>query len=147
MEATLSGKDLGLAGRAGDLEGRFVSLCAGVGEEHAGAGHRLGGLPTLLRQQAFKPLSELDHLRVGEKVRRVAERGDLTRYGVNNGWVSVPQSVNGDTGQQVQVIVAVDVGDDGAAARHELARRGAVGLEDRGVPVALPVSAFAACHG
>ena len=139
MEATLGGQDLGLAGGAGDLEGSLVGLGAGVGEEHAGTGHRLGGLPVLLSQQAFQPLGELDHLRVGEQVRRMAERGDLIRHGVNNGRVSVPQSVHGDAGQQVEVLVAFRVGDDGAAARDQLARRGAIGFEQRGIPVALPV--------
>ena len=129
VEAVLCGEDAGASGAPGDLEGGLVGLGTGVREEDLRArGNEL-----------LQPGREVEDLRVGEDVRGVAQGRDLLGHGLDDGRVGVAEGVDGDAGEEVDVLPALSVGDPAAGTGDQLDRRGAVGRHDRGLPGALPV--------
>ena len=109
----------GLSGRvqARQLEGGLVGLGAGVGEEHLGAGRRLGQFQQLLGQ------GDLGGAR--EEVRDVAQGGQLAGDHRGHERVGVAEGVHRDAAEQVQVLLAVGVPHEAAGAADQTALRGA----------------------
>ena len=128
VEGILESQDPGTpatAVTARDLEGGLVGLGAGVGQEDSGV---VGG--TAGEGEPDELLGEADLGRGGEEVRDVTQFGELVGDGPDDRGVCVAQAVDGDTCQQVDVLLAVGVPDVGAPSAHEDPAGGAEGVHD-----------------
>ena len=123
VERALRRDDPGAAGAAGQLEGGLVGLRAGVAEEDARV--------VAPAEEGDQALGER-HLRLGgEEVGDVAEGRELGRHRLHQRGVRVAEGVDGDAGQQVDVLLAVGVPDVGALSPHEGEGRRTEGVHDR----------------
>src|SRR5699024_2108697 len=59
-------------------------------------------------------------------------------HGLDNRWVGVPQGVDRDAGEQVEVLLTLAIPNVAALALDEVQRRGAVGVHQRVLPAVLP---------
>ena len=133
VEGILEGQDPGApatAMAASDLEGGLVGLGTGVGQEDAGV---VSGAVGEGEPDEF--LGETDLGGGGEEVRDVPQLGELLGDCLNDRGMRVPQAVDGDARQQVDVLLAVGVPDVGATPPHQDPAGGAEGVHD-GVGVA-----------
>jgi hypothetical protein len=103
-------------GAAGHLEGRLVGFGAGVREEHGGPGGQV--------EDVVEFLGQADLGRGGEEVRDVAERRGLLSNGLHPGGMAVAERVDGDAGEQVEVLLARGIPHIGALAADEVELRG-----------------------
>ena len=71
---------------------------------------------------------------VAVQVGRVTERVQLPRDSLDDRRVAVPEHVHRDAAEQVEVALAVDVGDDGALSAGQRQRRRAVVVHHHGGP-------------
>ncbi len=90
-------------------------------------------------------LGEGQHGGVGEEVRDMAEGGDLIGDRLDDGRVGVAQRVDRDAAEQVQVLLAVGVGDHDAVSADEFHGRDTEVVHQRVLtnarqPTRLPVS-------
>ena len=128
MESILCGNDFGASGQPGDLEGRLIGFGAGVAEEHPG--RQIG---TEMGHQLF---GQRDAGLGGVQVRHMTQRVQLSGDGLDDRRVPVAENVDGDTGQQIQIGLTVDIGHHRALAGDQCQRRGAVVVHhDRLPPV------------
>src|SRR5699024_8724232 len=107
----VDGDDEGAAsspGAAGHLEGRLIGFGAGVREEYGGTGRQVEDLVQLLGQT--------DLGRGGEEVRDVAECARLFGDRRRPCRVGVTERIDGDAGEQVEVLLARGIPDVGALA-------------------------------
>ena len=111
---------------AGDLEGSLVRLRTRVRQEDTCLLRRAGG-----EDDPCQLLGQADLRGRGEDVGHVPKGGQLLGDGCHDGWVGVPQAVDGNTCQQVGVGPAVGVRDLGAGATDEHALGRAEGVHHR----------------
>jgi hypothetical protein len=112
VEAALEHDELAAgAMTASELDGALDRLGAGVAEEYLASKRPLG-----------QP-SRKAHRRLGVvEVAHVHEPAGLVLHGPNHGWVAVPHLGDGDSRQEVQVLVALVVPEPRALAADELDR-------------------------
>ena len=101
---------------AGDLDRALVGLGAGVGEEDPAAEARLG-----------EALGEAHHRLGVEEVGDVHQAAGLLAHGLDHGGVAVADRADRDPGEEVEVLLALGVPEQGALAADELDRRAPVG--------------------
>src|SRR5690606_37812372 len=99
-----------------ELVGGLVGLRAGVGEEDPGGA----------AEQGDQPLGEQHLGLVQEQVAGVRDRRDLLRHRLDEGGVGVAERDDRDAGDEVEVLLAVDVPHPGALASGQRDRRDAV---------------------
>ena len=98
------------------LKADLVGLGARVAEEH----------PRLRAQQPDQRLGQRDAGFGGVQVRRVPEGVELAGDGLDDGRVAVPEDVDRDAAEQIDVRLAVDVGHHRAVTAGQGERRRAV---------------------
>src|SRR5699024_5370349 len=104
----------------------LIGLGTGVAEEHL----RLGGDGGVVKREASHELGRnLDDRAGGEQVGDVTQLGELRGHRLDDRGVRVAEGVDCDPGEQVDVDIAVDVGNGGALAGDQFNRWGAVGVE------------------
>ena len=89
---------------ADDLEGGLIGLGTGIGEEGLGPPRTRRG-----EDQLDDLLGQTDLSRRGENVRDVAQCRDLLADRRHDRGMSVPQTIDGDSREQVDVLATVGV--------------------------------------
>ena len=121
-EVVLAVAAVRLAVLAGDLDGGLVGLRAGVAEEDA---LEVADLAEFRRQLG---------LRGGQvQVGRVDQRRRLLLDGPDEARVAVAEAVDGDAGQEVQILLALGVVQPRALSAHKRHGQAGVGVHDVGV--------------
>src|SRR5580765_4025500 len=110
-------------GAPGELDRCLDRLGAAVGEEDLGARRCPGDVE--------QPLGEGDLGRRGEEVGDVHDLGDLLGHSRDESRVAVPQRIDGDAAEQVEVAPTVDVPDVAALAVVDDDGRAVEDAEDR----------------
>ena len=100
---------------AGQLECRLIGFSTRISEKHGRSGRRLSQFQNLLGQRHLR--------RRCEEVGDMPQRGDLLRHGTHHIRVPVSQSVDCDTGQQIQVLITVGIPHVRAPPTHQGALR------------------------
>ena len=129
VEGAFGRNEFGAPGQPGDLERDLVGLGAGVAEEHPRL--RVGA------EVADQRLGQRDTGFGGVEVGGVAQRVQLRGDGLDDRRVAVAEHVDRDAAEQVQVGLAVGVGDHGAVAAGQRQRRGAVVVHHHRLPTLL----------
>src|SRR3954468_20166578 len=132
MEGALCGDDLGATGQPGDLECDLVGLGSGVAQEHSAFG----------AQQAHQRLGQRDAWFGGIEVRGVAQGVHLGGDGIDDGGMAVAQNIDRDAAEEVDVRLAVLVGDHGAVPADQRDGRRAVVVHHHAFPALCKRHAF-----
>ena len=125
----------------GQLERALVGLRSGIGEEHLPA-----GLPGTAVDQPVDGTGHLGRQRVAVEVRDVAQRPRLRGHGIGDDGMGMAQRHDRQPGDEVEVLLAVGVEQDGALAPHEGGRRLGVGAHERVHVLAVSVMAAPSCR-
>ncbi len=136
VERAFGGNEFRPAREPGDLEGHLVGLGTGVAEEHSRA---------VDAEETDERLRQRDAGLGGVQVRRVAQRVELPRDGLDHGGVAMAQDVDRDAAQQIEIGLAVDVGDHGAVTTGQCDRWGAVVVHHHGFPALRAASRARSC--
>ena len=126
MEGVLGGNDLGAAGQPGQLEGDLVGLGPGVAEEHPG-GPSAPRWSTRASASAT-PGSVAYRFEVWPSVSSWVVTASMTA-----GW-RCPRTLTAMPAEQIEIGLAVDVGDHRALAAGQRQRRGAVVVHHHRLP-------------
>ncbi len=126
VKGLLGGNDVGTTGQTRDLERRLVGLGTRVAEEHSSRRTRTQVCEQLLGQfdTRFRRI----------QIRRMTQSGELSSDRLDHRRMSVAQDIDGDTGQQVEVLLAVGVGHHSAFASNERYSRHTVVVHQRRGP-------------
>ena len=128
------GRDNAVASRQTcQLERGLIGLGAGIAEHNPGV--------------ISVPASELNELLAqcqrwlrGENVGHVPHRGNLLGHSFHDGRMCVTQRVDCNTGEQIQVFLALGIRDNSALTLHKLNARRAVIVHHRVLPLLLEVA-------
>lgn len=110
VEGAFGRDDLLPAGGTSELEGSLVRLGTGIAEE---------GAPAHVAEMSEQLLRQLDDRLAGVQVGNMAECRQLSSDGFDDGRMSVSEDVDGDSSQEVDVLLAVGIGEYSAVTADE----------------------------